>query len=249
MTANPTACILIIGNEILSGRTQDANINYLATKLGSVGIPVREVRVIPDVPEVIIGTVNEVRKKFTYVFTTGGIGPTHDDITAECMARAFSVPLERHPEAMRLLTEHYRAMGTDVNEARARMANVPKGGTLLENPVSKAPGFKIENVHVLPGVPSIMQAIFDMMLPTLSGGPPIVMHTVTCEVREGDLARDLEAIAVKYPQIDIGSYPGVREGRFITQLICKGSDAALVATAGSEVAAMIRRMGGMPEIT
>ena len=248
MSQNPTACLLIIGNEVLSGRTQDANINFLATRLGNAGIPVREVRVIPDVHEIIINTVNEMRAKFDYVFTTGGIGPTHDDITAECIARAFGVPLERNPEAMRILEAHYKAMGTDVNEARARMANIPQGGRLLENPVSKAPGFAIGNVYVLPGVPQIMRAIFDLLLPSLVGGPPVVMHTVTCDVREGDLAADLEAIALKYPNIDIGSYPGFRDGRFITQLISKGSDADAVAKAGAEVAAMVQRLGNLLDV-
>ena len=245
---NPTACVLLIGNEILSGRTQDANLNFLATRLGKAGIPLREARVIPDVPETIIATVNELRPKYDYIFTTGGIGPTHDDITAECIAKAFGVPLERNPEAMRILEEHYKAMGTDVNEARARMANIPQGGKLRENPVSKAPGFNIGNVYVLPGVPKIMQAIFDLLLPTLAGGPPVIMHTVTCDIREGDLAADLEAIALKYPQIDIGSYPGVRDGKWMTQLICKGSDAEAVKRAGNEVIEMVKRLGNLLDV-
>lgn len=248
MSQNPIACVLIIGNEILSGRTQDINLNYIATRLGAAGIPVREARVIPDVPETIISTVNEVRQKFDYVFTTGGIGPTHDDITAECIARAFGVKFERNAEAMAILEAHYKAMGTDVNEARARMANIPAGARLLENPVSKAPGFNIGNVYVLPGVPSIMQAMFDLLLAKLPGGPPVVMHTVTCDIREGDLAADLEAIALKYPQIDIGSYPGVRDGKWMTQLICKGSDADAVSQAGAEVIAMVKRLGHLLDV-
>lgn len=248
MTANPTACVLIIGNEILSGRTQDINLNYLATKLGAAGIPVREARVIPDVPQTIIDTVNECRSKYTYVFTTGGIGPTHDDITAEFVAKAFGVPLERNPEAMRILTEYYAAQGATVNEARARMANIPQGAKLIDNPVSRAPGFNIGNVYVLAGVPKIMQAMFDSILPTLVGGPPVIMRMVTCEIREGDLAADLEAIQHRFPQVDIGSYPNMRSGRFITQLICKSSDADAAQAANEAVAEMVRRLGGEPEV-
>ncbi len=247
MTVNPTACVLIIGNEILSGRTQDGNLNYLARKLGEAGIPVREARVVPDVPEEIISAVNACRAKYTYVFTTGGIGPTHDDITAENVAKAFGVPLERNAVAMQILTDYYAAQGTTVNEARARMANAPVGARLLENPVSKAPGFALGNVFVLPGVPKIMQAIFDLLLPTLSGGPPVVMKTITCQLREGDLAADLAAIQEQFPQIDIGSYPNMRSGNFITQLVCKGSDAAAVQAACDAVADMVRKMGGKPE--
>lgn len=248
MTANPTACIVVIGNEILSGRTQDANINYIAKKLGASGIPVQEVRIIPDVPDVIVKTINEVRAKFTYIFTTGGIGPTHDDITAECIAQAFGVPLEHNAEALAILTEYYKAIGKEFNEARMRMAHAPKGASVLTNPVGKFPGFKIENVHILPGVPQVMQNIFDNLLSSLSGGPPIVMHIVTCDVREGDLAEDLRAIALRYPTIDIGSYPGVRNDQFVTQLICKGSDAEMVATAGREVAEMAARLGNLLDV-
>src|SRR6516165_12060779 len=155
---NSTACLLVIGNEVLSGRTQDANIRFLAQGLGAIGIPLREVRVIPDVADTIVNTVNEVRAKFDHVFTTGGIGPTHDDITSGCVARAFGVPLIVHPEARRLLEGHYPPGG--LNEARLRMAQVPEGASLLPNPISRAPGFQICNVYVLPGVPQIMQAIF-----------------------------------------------------------------------------------------
>ena len=247
-TTNPTACIVIIGNEILSGRTQDSNINFLATQLGGAGIPVREVRVIPDVEETIVTTINELRPKYTYIFTTGGIGPTHDDITSECIAKAFGVPLVLDPVAVDLLNEHYKPMGIELNEARLRMAHVPQGARLLENPVSSAPGFCIGNVHVLPGVPRIMQAIFSLLLPSLAGGPPVVMRSVTCLLGEGDLAHDLEAIQHRYPMIDVGSYPFLRDGRFATQLVCKGSDAEAVNAANNEVAEMVRKLGGEPEV-
>ena len=245
----PTACVLVIGNEILSGRTQDINLNYLATKLGAAGIPVREARVIPDIPEVIISTLNEVRARFTYVFTTGGIGPTHDDITAQCVADAFGVPLERHPEALRILTEYYSQQGIEINDARARMANIPQGGILLENPVSRAPGFQIGNVFVLAGVPRIMQAIFDLVLPRLQGGAPIVSRTVTCTLREGDFAMALEAIQKDFPHVDIGSYPNMRGTGYVTMLICKSSDATAAEHAAQAVAAMVRSMGEEPELS
>src|SRR5215469_7342720 len=153
-----TACVLIIGNEILSGRTQDANLAFLAQGLNECGIRLREARVVPDEHDVIVSAVNEVRRQYDYVFTTGGIGPTHDDITAQCVADAFGVPLVLHPEAVRILTDHYPPGG--LNEARLRMAHVPEGASLLQNPISRAPGFRVENVFILPGVPQIMQAIF-----------------------------------------------------------------------------------------
>src|SRR3954451_19193777 len=170
---NPTACLLVIGNEVLSGRTRDANIQFLATHLGERGIPLREVRIIPDVPETIISTVNEVRAKFDYVFTTGGIGPTHDDITSECIARAFGVKWVLHEEARRRLAAGY-ANPADLNEARLRMAHVPEGAVLIDNPVSRAPGFQIGNVFVMAGVPRIMQAMFDGIKHGLAGGAPVL---------------------------------------------------------------------------
>jgi molybdenum cofactor synthesis domain-containing protein len=244
-----SACVLIIGNEILSGRTQDVNLNYIATRLGARGIPVREARCIPDIPEVIVSAVNECRTKYDFVFTTGGIGPTHDDITAECVAKAFEVPLERHPEAMRLLEEHYKNYPGGVNESRARMANVPKGGELLRNPVSKAPGFRIGNVHVMAGVPSIMQAMFDTLLPTLPEGDPVVMKSVSCRLREGDIAVALEAIQNRYPDLDIGSYPALHEGQPQVTLVAKGQDADAVGAAAQEIADMVRGFGEEPQLS
>ena len=173
---NPTACLLVIGNEVLSGRTQDANIRFLATGLGEIGIPLREVRVIPDVPETIIGTVNEVRAKFDYVFTTGGIGPTHDDITSECIAAAFGVPWEPHPEAWARMERSYKP--GEFNAARQRMATMPRGATLIDNAMSVAPGFQIGNVYVMAGVPRVMQSMFEWLAPRLKGGAPIVSRAV-----------------------------------------------------------------------
>ena len=181
MTAKTvTACVLVIGNEILSGRTKDANLAWLAVELNKLGVRLMEARVIPDVEETIVATLNEVRARFDYVFTTGGIGPTHDDITAACVARAFAVPLVRNPEAVRRLQAHY-ANPADLNEARLRMANAPEGATLIDNPVSKAPGFRIGNVHVMAGIPVIMQAMFDGIRHTLVGGSPMLSRTINAD--------------------------------------------------------------------
>jgi molybdenum cofactor synthesis domain-containing protein len=244
-----TACLLVIGNEILSGRTQDANLNYLAKGLGEVGVRLREARVIPDVPETIVATVNEVRAKFDYVFTTGGIGPTHDDITAECVARAFGLKLVLDPEAKRRLEIRYRQMGSQVelNEARLRMAHVPEGATLIDNPVSAAPGFQIGNVFVMAGVPAIAQAMFDSVKHRLVGGAKVLARSVNCRLAEGTIAKDLTEIQERYPQIDIGSYPfWSRGGGFGVSLVLRGTDAQELARATEEVAAMIIRFGGEP---
>src|ERR1700691_4002507 len=173
---NPTACLLVIGNEVLSGRTQDANIRLIARGWGERGIPLREVRVIPDVPDTIIGTVNEVRAKFDYVFTTGGIGPTHDDITSECIAAAFGVPWELHPVAWARMEKAYKP--GEFNAARQRMATMPRGAKLIDNAMSVAPGFQMENVFVMAGVPRVMQSMFEWLAPHLEGGRKIEQRAV-----------------------------------------------------------------------
>src|SRR5271168_3382101 len=183
---NPTACVLIIGNEVLSGRTQDANIRFLAQRLGELGIPVREVRIIPDVADVIVRTVNEVRAAFTHVFTTGGIGPTHDDITSECIAAAFGVPWEPQPIVWARMQAHYEP--GQFNAARQRMATMPRGAVLIDNGTAIAPGFSMGNVHVMAGVPAIMRLMFDMLAPTLERGTPVISRSVhSADVREGDI--------------------------------------------------------------
>ena len=243
--ANPTACILIIGNEVLSGRTQDVNVRFLATRLGELGIPVREVRVIPDVADTIIGTVNEVRARFDHVFTTGGIGPTHDDITSECIAAAFGVPWEPHPEAWARMDRHY-APG-EFNAARQRMATMPRGASLIENAISIAPGFTIGNVHVMAGVPRIMQAMFESLAPTLAGGAPILSRAVhTARVPEGRIAEGLAAIQARHPDLDLGSYPYYRKDASGVAIVAKGTDAAAAESAIAEVAALMRALGGEP---
>jgi len=247
--SNPTACLLIIGNEVLSGRTQDANLKYVATRLGEIGIPLREARVIPDVREVIVATVREVRAKFDHVFTTGGIGPTHDDITSECVAEAFGVPWEPHPEAWARLEAHYRGRGAigDFNPARQRMATMPRGAALIDNPVSIAPGFTIGNVHVLAGVPRICQAMFETLAPRLAGGPPVVSRTVHANgLMEGRIAEGLADIQSRYPALDIGSYPYYRPGGGGVAVVAKGTDADAVAGAAHDVIAFMRAVGAHP---
>ncbi len=243
--SNPTACLLVIGNEVLSGRTRDANIQYLATRLGELGIPLREVRVIPDVAATIIGTVNEVRARFDHVFTTGGIGPTHDDITSECVAAAFGVPWEKHAAAWARLEPHYQPGA--FNPARQRMATLPRGAELIDNPVSIAPGFSIGNVHVMAGVPRIMQAMFEGLAPRLAGGPPIVARAVHAHgLAEGRIAEGLGAIQARYPGLDLGSYPYYRGTGGGVAVVAKGPDAAQAAAAVGEVTALMRDLGGTP---
>ncbi|APH53869.1 Putative competence-damage protein [Granulibacter bethesdensis] len=222
------ACLLVIGNEILSGRTQDRNIQFLALALGEHGLPLREVRVIPDVRETIIATVNETRARFAHVLTTGGIGPTHDDITSECVAAAFGVPWEPHPEAWALMEAHYPPGG--FNAARQRMATMPRGATLIANPVSLAPGFSIGNVHVMAGIPSVMQAMFQDLVRRLPAGLPVLSRTVHAwNIAEGTIAADLAALQLRWPDVEIGSYPFQKEENgkkriYGIAIVAKGTD-------------------------
>ena len=247
MTAvSPTACLLVIGNEVLSGRTRDANVQFLATRLGEIGIPLREVRVIPDVRATIIATLNEVRAKFDHVFTTGGIGPTHDDITSECVAAAFGVPWEAQPEAWARLERHYPP--GEFNAARQRMATMPRGATLIDNAISIAPGFTIGNVHVMAGVPRIMQSMFEALAPRLQGGPPILSRSVHAHgVVEGAIAEGLSAIQQSYADLDLGSYPYYRQGGGGgVAVVAKGTDLAAIEAAVQEVFALMQKCGGAP---
>src|SRR3954453_13201301 len=200
-----TACVLIIGNEILSGRIQDANLGFLAQGLNEVGVRLREARIIPDDPAAIVATVNEVREKFEYILTTGVIGPTHDDITAECIAAAFVVPLIVHPEARRLLETHYPPGA--INEARLRMARMPEGSELLLNPISRAPGFCIGNVYVMAGVPQVMQATFSELKYRLRGGATMLSRAVSCGLGEGTIAAELGALQDPYPDLEMRPTP------------------------------------------
>lgn len=239
-----TACVLIIGNEILSGRTQDANLQFLARGLNEIGIRLVEARVIPDVEGTIIRTVNECRRAFDYVFTTGGIGPTHDDITAVSIARAFGVALVRMPEAVALLEAQY---GKDkLTEARLRMAETPEGSVLLDNPVTKAPGFQIGNVFVLPGVPRIMQAMFDCFRHRLKGGRPMLSTTVSGYTAESAIAAGLAAIQRRHPDLEIGSYPFRRDERGGTALVVRGENVEPIAEAAEEIRGLLRSVGVEP---
>jgi molybdenum cofactor synthesis domain-containing protein len=242
-----TAALLIIGNEILSGRTHDKNIAHIAGKLTEVGIRLREVRVVPDIEEEVVHAVNRLRAKYTYLFTTGGIGPTHDDITAECIAKAFGRALIRHPEADRRLVEHYQRTGMDYNEMRQRMANTPEGASLIDNPVSTAPGFQVDNVYVMAGVPRIMQAMLDNVLPTLVGGPKMLSRTVVAELGEGVIAGGLRDIQNQFPGIDIGSYPAYTNEGFRTSLVLRGTDAEELETACDAVRQLVRSLGAEPQ--
>ncbi|MBO6037395.1 MAG: competence/damage-inducible protein A [Acetobacter sp.] len=240
------SALILIGNEILSGRTRDENTQFLAKKLGELGIPLREVRMIPDTREVIIRCVVELRAAFDEVFTTGGIGPTHDDITSPCVAEAFGVPLEHHIPTFTLLENHFGK--ENFNAARQRMAYLPQGATPIENPISLAPGFSLGNVHVMAGVPRIMRAMFDNLAPRLKKGTPVLSITWhVFSLYEGSLAEGLEAIQNLYPQLDIGSYPFHREnGIYGVALIAKGQDSAAVQKAASDIRTLIAATGKEP---
>jgi molybdenum cofactor synthesis domain-containing protein len=244
MTRIVTAAVLLIGNEILSGRTKDANLNYIATELTAIGVRLLEARVVPDVPEAIIKGVNELRAAYDYVFTTGGIGPTHDDITAECVARAFGLPLIKDPRAVKLLTNHYGE--ANLTEARLRMAHMPEGATLIDNPVSTAPGFQIGNVFVLAGVPAICRAMFDGLKGRLRTGDKVLSVTISAHIGEGVIAKGLGELQGRYMQLEIGSYPFFRQGRFGASFVLRGTDEAALKSAAEELRALIRRLGGDP---
>lgn len=240
---NPTACLIIIGNEILSGRTQDKNLSHMAIVLNERGIGLREARVVPDIEDEIIAAVNACRAKYTYVFTTGGIGPTHDDITSASIAKAFGVAIHRHPEAERILRAHYTE--DQINEARLKMADVPVGATLIDNPVSSAPGYRIENVFVFAGVPRIMHAMLDAVKYTLTEGTPVQMLSITCSLGEGALAAGLTEIQGRFSQVEIGSYPYFKQGVLSTTLVMRSTDGAANKAAHDAVADLIASLDGM----
>lgn len=239
----PTAAIIIIGNEILSGRTQDVNLQYLAKRLGELGIFLKETRVISDETPRIVGTVREMAASHTYVFTTGGIGFTHDDVTAVSIAEAFDVTLEEHPEALRRLQSHY---GDALNAARRRMALIPMGGTLIDNPVSKAPGFQIQNVFVLAGVPTVMQAMFESVVGRLTQGAPLQYATVSCSLAEGMIADELARLQDRHPEVEIGSYPYFKAGNWGVSLVMRGIDLDSVNRATQDVMEMVHSFGAEP---
>jgi molybdenum cofactor synthesis domain-containing protein len=236
-----TAAVLVIGDEILSGRTKDANIGYIAEYLGKIGVDVREARVVPDVEEEIVAALDALRARYDYVVTTGGIGPTHDDITADAVARAFGVPIGEDPRIIARMMERYSP--GDLTPARRRMARVPAGAELVDNPISTAPGFRIGNVFVLAGVPSIMQAMLDDAVRSMKTGAVMAVETIEAgSVPEGRYGDALRAIAEVSPDVSIGSYPSFKDGRFMNQIVVRGKDAPAVAAARDAVEAMLAAM-------
>lgn len=240
-----TAAIIVIGNEILSGRTKDANLVYLAEHLNEIGIRLMEGRIVADIEAAIAEAVNQCRAKYDYVFTTGGIGPTHDDITAGSIASAFGLPLKPHPEAVARLERHY-AHG-QLNEARLRMALTPEGATLIDNPISAAPGFRIANVLVFAGVPAIMQVMFESIRHTLVGGAPLRSRTFRTNLAEGVMASDLGALQSRYPDVEIGSYPSFARREAGVRIVLRSTDAARLAAACDEFVALTAALKGFAE--
>jgi len=233
-----TAAILVIGDEILSGRTKDKNIGYIAEYLTGLGIDVREVRVVPDVQTEIVEALNALRSRYTYLFTTGGIGPTHDDITADCVAKAFGVPIDVDERAVEMMLQ--RMKREDLNEARLRMARIPQGAELVENPISRAPGFRIDNVIVMAGVPAIMQAMLDNVAPGLVGGTPVTAVTIQAgSLPEGLYAAPLGEIAKRFPELWIGSYPSYSPAGFANQIVVRGRDAGQLEAAEAAIRSML----------
>ncbi len=228
---NPTAAMIVIGDEILSGRTRDSNMHYLAQELTKVGIDLQEVRVVSDDAAAIEGAVRALSAAYTHVFTSGGIGPTHDDITADCVARAFGRSIDVRDDARAILQAHYDRMGTELNAARLRMARIPEGAGLIENPVSAAPGFTIENVYVMAGVPAVFESMVASVLPTLVGGRPLMSQSLRIFRGEGDIAGPLGELAADFPDLSIGSYPFQKDGVYGAQIVIRGQDGAQVDAA------------------
>ena len=234
----PTAAVLLIGDEVLSGRTKDRNLGFIADYLTAIGVDLREARCVADNEEDIVAAVNALRARYTYVFTTGGIGPTHDDITADAMGKAFGVPVEHDPRAVETLLAYFKQIGREPNEARLRMARVPRGASLIENAVSKAPGFRMENVFVMAGVPKVMNAMMDAIAPSLERGVPMQSRTIALQGGEGDVAKPLGEIQARYADVFIGSYPYESPTGFATNLVVRSRNPQALETAEAEVKAL-----------
>ncbi len=228
---NPTAAMLVIGDEILSGRTRDSNMNHLAKRLSETGIDLKEARFIGDDADTIIRYVRRLSSRYDHIFTSGGIGPTHDDITADCIAAAFDMPIDVREDARAILEAHYAKTGSELNEARLRMARIPDGATLIDNPVSAAPGFSVGNVHVMAGVPSVFETMVESILPRLTGGTPLTSLSLRVERGEGDIAGPLRELAEAHPALSFGSYPFSLNGRFGANIVIRGADRAEVEAA------------------
>jgi molybdenum cofactor synthesis domain-containing protein len=246
MSAKPdivTAAVLVIGDEILSGRTKDRNIGYIADYLTAIGIDLREVRVVADDAAAIVDALNGLRARYTYVFTTGGIGPTHDDITADCVAEAFGVQLEFHPDAVAVIKERLAKTGGELNQARLRMARIPRGAGLVANKVSGAPGFWIGNVITMAGIPAVMQAMLDEVAPKLKTGTKLLSETIRADAKEGDVGTELGAIAKAHPETIIGSYPFIDEKQGPnTNIVVRSRDAEKLAAVKAEVETMLTKV-------
>ncbi|WP_299662035.1 molybdopterin-binding protein [uncultured Ruegeria sp.] len=234
--ANPTAAMLVIGDEILSGRTRDANMHYLAGELTKQGIDLKEVRIVSDDAPAIAAAVRALSDTHDHVFTSGGIGPTHDDITADCIALAFGVHIDVRDDARALLEAHYEKSGLELNQARLRMARIPDGAALIDNPVSTAPGFTIGNVHVMAGVPLVFQAMVASVLPTLTGGRPLLSQTLRVDRGEGDIAATLAALAEDFDDLSIGCYPFQTNGVFGANVVVRGTDGGRIDAAMTRLA-------------
>jgi len=243
MAVSVTAALLVIGDEILTGRTKDKNIGYIAEYLTGIGIDLREARIVPDAEEEIVAAVNALRQRYTYLFTTGGIGPTHDDITADSIAKAFGVGIGHDPRAVAMLRERYQPH--ELNEARLRMARIPDGADLIENPISKAPGFRIGNVFVMAGVPAIMQSMLDRIAPTLETGARMIIETIEADgLAEGIYAEGLASVASSFEGVSIGSYPSFSSQGFRNQIVVRGKDPVVVAEAAAAVQDLLGRLRG-----
>jgi molybdenum cofactor synthesis domain-containing protein len=235
---NPTAAMLVIGDEILSGRTRDSNMHHLAQELTRHGIRLVEARAVADDHAAIVAAVNDLRGRVDHLFTSGGIGPTHDDITADAIAAAFGVPITHRPDAMALLAAHYDRAGLEFNAARQRMARIPDGAILIENPVSTAPGFTLGNVHVMAGVPKIFEAMLAGLLPGITGGDPLLSQSLRVDRGEGEIAGAFGALAADFPDLSMGSYPFATGGAVGTNLVIRGTDPARIDAAMARLTAL-----------
>ena len=242
MADTVTAALLVIGDEILSGRTKDKNIGFIADTLRDIGVDLEEVRIVDDREAAIVEAVLALSTRYDFVFSSGGIGPTHDDITADCMAKAFDVPIGHHPEAEAVLRAHWSARGIEPNEARLRMARIPQGATLIANPVSAAPGFQIRNVFVMAGVPSIMQAMMDDVVKRLPASQPMLSETIEAKRGEGDIAEAAASVQKAYADVRIGSYPYFDGQRFTTRLVLRSREAERLASARAELESLLARL-------
>ena len=235
----PTAAMLVIGDEILSGRTRDSNLHFMAGELTRHGIPMVEARIVTDDHAAIVGAVRDLAGRHSHLFTSGGIGPTHDDITADCVAAAFGVGIDVREDARAILATNYADPERDLNPARLRMARIPDGATLIDNPISTAPGFTLGNVHVMAGVPNIFQAMVASVLPGLTGGAPLLSQSLRVNRGEGEIAGPFGALAAEFPDLSMGSYPFIQNGAHGTNLVIRGTDAGRIDAAMTRLCALV----------